>query len=288
MEKTVSVYIPTHNRPLFLDRALDSLLKQTYKNFQVLVCDDGSSSSYENVVSKYKDKFENFVFVRNEIPKGACFSRNRLIQIADGEYITGLDDDDEFLPSRLEDFLTSKSLGRYAYLCAGLIINTTKGLIKKPIKSGLITLPQLLNKNIVGNQIFIKREDFIRTGCFDVSLPAWQDYDAWVRVTQLCGNGYRENKLNYKMNIDHEEGRISNSPKAKIGYEMFIDKHKNILSNVNRSNLYLQDKINRNENISIVELSMNYSSSMIPLYIKYQINKKMPFIKRILYKVNGV
>ncbi|WP_413723256.1 glycosyltransferase [Sodalis sp. RH24] len=288
MGNTISVYIPTHNRPLFLDRALNSLVQQSYKNFQVLVCDDGSSSSYEDVVNKYKNKFENFVFVRNATPKGACFSRNRLIQIADGEYITGLDDDDEFLPSRLEDFLGSKKLGQYAYLCSGFIMNTTKGLIKKPMKTGLVTLPQLLNKNIVGNQIFIKREDFVRAGCFDISLPAWQDYDAWVRVTQLCGNGYKINKLNYKMNIDHEEGRISNSPKAKIGYEMFINKHSSILNKENLANLYLQDKINRNENISIVEFARHYSSSAIPLYIKYQINKKMPFVKRILYKVNGV
>lgn len=57
MHKTVSIYIPTHNRPKMLARALDSLLAQTYKNFQVLVCNDGSSESYDQIIKEYNQNF---------------------------------------------------------------------------------------------------------------------------------------------------------------------------------------------------------------------------------------
>ncbi|WPQ27744.1 hypothetical protein JJW40_08495 [Klebsiella pneumoniae] len=91
-------------------------------------------------------------------------------------------------------------------------------------------------------------------GGFDEHLPAWQDYDAWINLTKKIGNGYRIEKYNYQWNIDHEEGRISNSSKAEIGYNLFIEKHKDILSKDNLRNLYIQDKINRNVDISLAEL----------------------------------
>ncbi|EMJ6900044.1 glycosyltransferase family 2 protein, partial [Escherichia coli] len=66
MHKTVSIYIPTHNRPKMLARALDSLLTQTYKNFQVLVCNDGSSESYDQIIKEYRSKFSDFIYIENQ------------------------------------------------------------------------------------------------------------------------------------------------------------------------------------------------------------------------------
>ena len=286
MHKTVSIYIPTHNRPIMLARALDSLLAQTYNNFQVLVCNDGSSVPYQQIIKAYKPKFSDFIYIENPYPMGACYSRNKLINIADGDYITGLDDDDEFLPSRLYDFVSSPYLDKYAYLSAGHMTKTSSGLFKQKIDERIITLDTLLSRNVVGNQVFTKTSSLKESGGFDETLPAWQDYDAWVNLTHKIGNGYRIEKYNYQWNIDHEEGRISNSSKAQVGYRLFIEKHKDILSKENLRNLFVQDKINRNVDISLVDLFNNFSLSILALVCKYKLKKKFPDIKEKIYKVS--
>ncbi|MGV0084083.1 glycosyltransferase [Rahnella aceris] len=284
MTKTVSIYVPTHNRPEMLDRALASIVGQSYKNFQVLVCNDGSSKSYKKVIEKYRSLLDDFVYLENEIPKGACFSRNRLINIAEGEYITGLDDDDEFLESRLEDFITSVYLDKYTFLSAGHFTKTSKGTFKQNVESGIISLPKLLSKNIVGNQIFTKTAYLIESGGFDERMPAWQDYDAWVMLTKNFGEGYKIQKYNYRWNIDHEENRISNSPKAKLGYELFIHKHASILTRKNLKHLYVQDVINRNDLFTTKGIIKNFSLEILPIIARYKVNKLFPSLKKIIYK----
>ncbi|PRD16792.1 glycosyltransferase [Pantoea coffeiphila] len=285
MTKTVSVYIPTHNRPEMLDRALKSLLAQSYKDIQVLVCNDGSSKSYAHVVDKYNSLFNDFVYFENESPKGACFARNRLINAADGEYITGLDDDDEFLPTRIEDFVISEHLDNHAFLCAGHLTKTSRGVFKQTIQEGVITLSQLLSKNLVGNQVFTETKKLRESGGFDEKMPAWQDYDAWVMLTKRCGDGYKINKHNYRWNIDHEENRISNSTKAKLGYELFISKHSDILSKENLNHLYVQDIINRNDKFLISDVIGHFSLDSFPAIVKYQIKKMFPGLKEKIYKI---
>ncbi|WP_413739486.1 glycosyltransferase [Sodalis sp. RH14] len=284
MQEAVSVYIPTHNRPDFLDRALNSLCEQNYKNLQVLVCDDGSQKSYYQVIEKYKNKFSDFICVKNEEPKGACFSRNRLIEMADGKYITGLDDDDEFLPSRIDIFVNATEKSKYAFLCAGHVTKTKKGKFKQPMKAGVITLDDMLNRNYVGNQIFTETSLIRELGGFDVSLPSWQDYDAWLRMCKEYGSGFKLEAYTYQLNIDHEEGRISDSPKAKQGYEMFIKKHGYLMNEANLASLFFQDKVNRKQDITISELLSHFNGDTFKMYCKNKINTTFPFIKQIIYR----
>lgn len=284
MRNSISIYIPTHNRPEMLDRALASLLEQSYKNFQVLVCNDGSVKNYSAIINKYKHSFNDFVYIENDHPMGACNARNKLINIADGEFITGLDDDDEFLPSRLEDFITAPELKNYAFLCAGHYTKTSRGVFRQNVLEGEILLQDLLSKNTVGNQVFVKTEMFQKSGAFDETFPAWQDYDAWVQLTKFAGNGYKIAKYNYRWNVDHEEGRISNSPKAKQGYTMFLEKHKELLSDRNIRDLYIQDAINRNDNIKLQWLLKNIDHDIIKIVLKYKLKKMFPGLKEWIYK----
>lgn len=285
MNKTISVYIPTCNRPEMLDRALASLTRQTYQNFQVLVCNDGSRCSYREVIEKYREKFMDFQYVENAFPRGACFSRNRLIKLADGEYITGLDDDDEFLPSRLETFINSPFLEKYAFLCAGHLTRTRRGVFRQPFRPGVVTLNAMLSGNIVGNQVFLPTQHLRRCGGFDEDFPSWQDYDAWVRLLLWNGEGYKLPDYTYQMNIDHEEPRISSSWKARRGYEMFINKHQEILTEDNKKSLYFHDIINRNDYLTWSGVVKNFSLQLLPMIMKYQIKRTFPGLKEFLYKV---
>jgi glycosyltransferase involved in cell wall biosynthesis len=245
--KTVSVYIPTRNRPEFLKRALDSLVKQQHKAFQVLVCDDGSSAENKPrvaaVIEEYRQRFSDLVFFNEPESRGACHARNRMIEAADGNYITGLDDDDEFLPNRLRVFLESRQLDRYAYLSAGKIVDDGNTSFESIETRGEITLDKLLHSNIAGNQVFTRTEHLRAVGGFDERFTSWQDYDLWVRLTQAFGPGYKIEKSTYLWHIGHELGRISNPAKVSAGYHQFLEKHGSLLSRRHRQALAVQDRV---------------------------------------------
>ncbi len=106
MNYKVSVVIPTYKRPHFLARAVDSVLAQTYANTEVVVVDDNSPDSPERaktseIMKQYRDN-PRVIYVLNECPMGGGPARNRGIEAATGEYITFLDDDDIYLPEKVE------------------------------------------------------------------------------------------------------------------------------------------------------------------------------------------
>lgn len=292
--KTISVYIPTHNRPEFLKRALDSLLGQSIKEFQVLVCDDGSNSENKlkvySVIKQYKQMFSDFVFFDLAEPTGACNARNIMINAADGEYITGLDDDDEFLPTRLQTFLECEHSKKYSYLCAGIVVNDGRNNLKTLNVSGEISLDKLLLSNIVGNQVFTKTEYLKYVGGFDRTFPSWQDYDLWVRLTKEIGSGFKLQDCTYMMNIDHEIGRISNSKNVRNGYVRFIDKHKDILNTEQVKSLAVQDLVNSCSDITLDFVINNLNKSTLLPLTKYLISRRCPdlffFLRKVAERLN--
>lgn len=92
MEK-VSIIVPTHNRVEKLKRALDSILKQTYSEIEVIVVDDGSTDSTWDVLKKYQEKDKRIIAIHQE-NKGASVARNVGIQKSTGTYVSFVDDDD--------------------------------------------------------------------------------------------------------------------------------------------------------------------------------------------------
>lgn len=106
IQPKVSVIIPTYNRSDFLARAVDSVLKQTYANIEIVVVDDNPLDSIERKLSLEKMmKYDNNVrvlYIKNEKNLGGALSRNEGILKSTGNYITFLDDDDIYLPEKVE------------------------------------------------------------------------------------------------------------------------------------------------------------------------------------------
>lgn len=105
MNKKVSVVIPTYKRSEFLQRAIDSVLSQTYSNIEIIVVDDNNPASEhraetENKMQGYK-AFDNILYIKNEANLGGALARNEGIMRASGDYITFLDDDDVYLPDKV-------------------------------------------------------------------------------------------------------------------------------------------------------------------------------------------
>lgn len=98
----VSVIVPTYNRQALLPRALDSVVAQTFDNWEIVLVDDGSTDGTEDVAARYQQRLkERFIYIR-QLNLGSSRARNRGIDACNGRFVAFLDSDDEFLPTKLE------------------------------------------------------------------------------------------------------------------------------------------------------------------------------------------
>lgn len=101
----VSVILPVYNRKSILERTLNSLIKQTFKDYELIIVDDGSTDEIEEIIFPYLKKYENFKYIRHS-NRDVSLSRNTGILIAQGTYITFIDSDDEYRTAHLEKMVT--------------------------------------------------------------------------------------------------------------------------------------------------------------------------------------
>ena len=235
MEPLISVYIPTYNRLELLKRAVQSVQNQTYKNFEIIIVDDNSSDGTQDFLvglAKVDSRIRYFFQDKNS---GACVSRNIAINLAQGELITGLDDDDYFLPHRLEFFLdywVNKKREDSIALFTSNIKSEKSNQAKEHslFSKKYFKKDDLLFANYVGNQIFTETKTLRQVSGFDESFCMWQDLELWYRVGDL-GNFEHVDKPTYFFDTSHLYGRISEAKSEKIFKTVEQFSEKNQLNN---------------------------------------------------------
>src|SRR3954463_15965686 len=105
MDPLISIYLPTRNRRILLERAIRSVLGQTYLNFELIVVNDGSTDQTMSFLDQVKQDDPRVVPIHMQTSIGPSAARNVAIRMASGALVTGLDDDDEFASDRIEAFL---------------------------------------------------------------------------------------------------------------------------------------------------------------------------------------
>ena len=182
----VSIIIPTYNRAHRVTQAVDSVLAQTYTDFELMVVDDGSTDDTTDRLAAYGDRIR----VVRQDNLGASAARNAGIRRAKGRYIAFLDSDDLWKPDKLAVQIDLVSRDRSVKICYTEEIWIRRGRRVNPRKkhakhSGWI-LKELLPLCLVSpSSVLIAREVFDRVGLFDESLPACEDYDLWLRIGRL-------------------------------------------------------------------------------------------------------
>jgi len=181
----ISVIIPTYNRADFLREAIDSVLAQTYREFELLVIDDGSTDHTRDVIAMYGKQLTSH-FQEN---RGVSSARNLGIRVSQGEYIALLDSDDRWLPQKLERQIAIMEHHPDLQLCHTEEIWIRHGVRVNPKKkhkkySGDIFQYCLPLCVISPSSVMIRRTVFDEVGGFDERLPACEDYDLWLRITK--------------------------------------------------------------------------------------------------------
>lgn len=180
----VSVIIPTYNRGRIVKEAIDSVLAQNFTDFELIVVDDGSTDNTQDILSSYKKD----IIVFHQENKGVSSARNRGIVSASGQFIAFLDSDDLWLPKKLSIHVNFFNANPHALICQ---------TEEKWLRNGIRVNPKKRHKKLSGDifehslylclvspsAVMIKRSLFEKTGMFDESLPACEDYDMWLRVS---------------------------------------------------------------------------------------------------------
>ncbi|AWL11242.1 Chondroitin synthase [Saliniradius amylolyticus] len=282
----VSIYMPTHNRLSLLPRAVKSIQAQTFTNFEAIIVDDGSSDETAQYLNQLSNEDPRFRVYRHESPKGACAARNLAISMARGEYITGLDDDDEFTPDRLLFFWNNRALAdKYGFVFTSQYWSYGQRRKVLGFNEQRLTLDRLLSFNYAGNQVFIQTEKLRAIGGFDAAMPACQDWDTWIRACQKYGDAYSLNKPTYITHTEHELGRISVSKNKVLGHEKIIEKYAGISSRRNaRDQKFLLCRARR-EKFTIFCFIKLATLRNWRLAVRYLLSSNFPYLSAIRLKI---
>lgn len=228
----ITVYIVTKNRVGKLSEALQSVVDQARPDVELIVVDDGSTDTTPEFLSEY-DPGIPFRWCRNEISVGAPSARNKAIQLATSEYITGLDDDDQFLPGRLKAFLNQWD-DDISLLTTDDVFLRADGSKIRWRKPKTVSLHDILFKNLIGNQVFTRTEYMREVGGFDENLISAQDYDLWIRLIQTFGRAKSIAQPLQVINLSDSTDRISISSEKWLGYYSCYLKHKSLMDPAHR------------------------------------------------------
>jgi len=222
MPPEVSVVIPTFNRSNYVRLAIQSVLDQTFEDFEIIVVDDASTDNTAEVIEKFDD--ERIRTIHHRRNQGGSAARNTGIRCSKGEFIAFLDDDDLWMKNKLERQLDLiyKSNGTSIVYTHVKLVNENGETISfyMPSFRGNILLI-LLKKNYVGScsSVLVRKECFSKVGLFDENLQAAQDYDMWIRLAKHYEFDYVNGPLAiYRIH----QRRITSNPYAKVQAEEYM------------------------------------------------------------------
>lgn len=229
----VSVIIPTYNRAKLVTGAIDSVLAQTYADYEIIVVDDGSSDNTQDMLKPYRDKI-HYIYQENA---GVSAARNAGIRLARGEWIACLDSDDVWLPDKLKrqmEIVEQSPVELGCVICnvqldppsfsddcsfkrAPFFPDTDQGIC-------LNMSSILLTRFIMFNQCaLIRKQCLDQIGGYDEQLKYLEDYDLALKLSFICTWGYDTSLLvQYKHDsLDSLSAQVNSRDETVIVFQIY-------------------------------------------------------------------
>lgn len=184
----ITIIIPTYNRAHYISETLDSVLKQTYTQWECIIVDDGSTDDTANVVKTYTKQDDRFIYVKRpeDYPKGGNGARNYGFEIANGEFVNWYDDDDIMLPNFLNDKIKAITASQALVISYGYYADKDLN-IKREMKTAsnvvdLFTHYVLWQSEIITQSVLF-RKDFLKDkALFNTKINRGQETEFFSRV----------------------------------------------------------------------------------------------------------
>lgn len=196
------------NKKEIMRLAIESILNQTYKNFEFIICDDGSSDETYEILKEFCKKDERILLLKNNKNRGLAYSLNHCLSIAKGKYIARMDADDISMPNRLEKQI--KFLDEYleyAMVGCNLLFINDKGiwgkriLAEKPTKKSFLFTSPFCHPAIV-----MRKEVLDKVNNYKVEkiTRRAEDYDLFMRIYANGYKGYNLQEFLYQFREDND------------------------------------------------------------------------------------
>lgn len=214
-EPQVSAVIITHNRLSMVKKAVGSVLAQTYKNIEIIVVDDASTDGTYEYFQNPAEEGITYIRIEQEDSKGGNHARNLGIEAAKGEFVALLDDDDEWLPEKIE-----KQVACIAehpdcdFAGCGIFYQYETGkrqyMPLEELPEGDLSKYIFYNMPYLSSTMLIRKKALVDIGMFDEELPCWQDYEMELRLFQKAkAVAVREHLVLYRV-FRSDKNRLTN------------------------------------------------------------------------------
>lgn len=260
----ISVIIPCYNQGQFIDETVDSVLEQTYQNFEIIIINDGSTDEFT------KEKLSNYSKPRTKVihtdNQGVASARNTGIRASNGQYILPLDGDDKIHP----DFLSEA--------CAILDNNDNIGIVYSQgemfgDQAGLCKLPefpleQILKQNCIFCTALFRKNDYDKTRGYDPQMFSLEDWDLWLSLIESGAGVYQIPRVLFYYRITNKSKlRSRNADQIRhLNQQIFLN-HTNLYAN------HFHDPIN-----------LYYENQSQARYIKYLRDRILQIQNSMMYK----
>lgn len=181
--------MPTYNREKTIKKAIESVLDQTYENFELIVIDDASCDNTKKVIENYTDNRIKYIYCKRN--SGANVARNIGMTNADGEYLAFLDSDNRWIPEKLQKQMelfesepdVAMIFSAFNYIENGKVSLKPRSLIPFEEFDDLKRVLQI-NNVVDTSTMIIKKECIEDVGVFDEEMPRLQDYEFAIRISE--------------------------------------------------------------------------------------------------------
>lgn len=282
----VSVILPVYNAELYLFESIQSILNQTYTNFELIVINDGSSDNSLNIIHNFKDK--RLILINNNTNKGIVVCLNSAISISKGELIARMDADDISLPNRLEIQLHQFLKNTNLILCGSyyniIYKNIELKTIELPVNNNEIKSRLIFNNQIAHPSVMFRKSLWVNNQYSEHDFGC-EDYGLWLS-SQKQGEYYNIPIPLIKYRV--HSANISLKSSNKLDNSLFFLRKKNLSEyfnytiNDNFSNHVLRKiyKLCKKENIK--------NNFILDEYFKFLIQYNVSFynILFIIYDIN--
>lgn len=190
----ISVIVPCFNHAGYLDESLESVLNQSFENWECIIVNDGSSDNTEEIALKWTNTDTRFKYVKKE-NGGLASARNFGIKNSKGKYIFPLDADDYIDKSYFEKAVKILDQNKNIEVLTSLTehFGYKKGIYKLPDYE----FETLLIKNCFIACSFFRRESYEKAGGYDENLKSFEDWDFWISLLKNGGEAYRIPEILY-------------------------------------------------------------------------------------------
>lgn len=232
----VSVILPTRDRLEMLRRAVASVRAQTEQSFELIVVDDVSGDGTHAYLTELAAQDRRVRVLRNAAPTGGGGARNEGIRVSRGEWVAFIDDDDEWMPRKLERQLRMLNEQPFAVACScNFLVRSASGATREVVVRASASVQDLLAHNWLGgaSNCVCESEALRAMGGFDAKLRAGQDLDLWVRLRQRGAIAVCPEPL--VLHRAHAGPRITTDSRSQyLGARRFHLKHRHMMNAATR------------------------------------------------------